>query len=194
MEPGLDKSHGYEAIAESFMRARNHRIGPAVVRSWCETLTAGSAVLDLGCGSGAPISEVLVEAGFTVWGVDASPTMIRAFQKRFPDAETECAAIADATFFGRTFDAAIAWGLIFLLPECEQAELIAKVATAIRPGGRFLFTAGKDPHRWNDGMTGEESISLGEEVYHELLLAQGLEVMDHATDEGENYYYFCRRR
>jgi len=187
----FDKSHGYEALAETFMRARNPRIGPDVVREWCRTLAPGSAVLDLGCGSGAPITEVLVEAGFAVYGVDASPSMIRAFQKRFPHAETECTAVEDATFFGRTFDAAIAWGLIFLLPEDVQAVMIARVAAALKSGGRFLFTSGREPARWKDGMTDEESVSLGAEAYEGLLLAQGLTVIGHASDEGENYYYFC---
>ena len=192
-KPSSDKSHGYEALAETFMRIRNHRIGPSVVREWCRTLVPGSEVLDLGCGSGAPISEVLVEAGLSVFGVDASPSMIRAFQKRFPNAETECAAVEDATLFNRTFDAAIAWGLIFLLPEDTQHTLIAKVASVLKPGGRFLLTSPQGAQRWKDSMTGEESVSLGAEAYEKLLAAEGIAVVGNAIDDGENYYYFCAK-
>ena len=187
----LDKSHGYEALAETFMRIRNRRIGPSIVREWCGSLASGSAVLDLGCGSGVPITEVLVEAGFAVYGVDASPAMIRAFQERFPQVEVECAVVEESTFFDRTFDGAVAWGLIFLLPADVQAVVIAKVAEALKPGGRFLLTSTREAVRWKDGMTGEESVSLGAEAYEAMLLAQGLALTGHAVDEGENYYYFC---
>jgi SAM-dependent methyltransferase len=186
-----DKSHGYEALAETFMRIRNRRIGPAVVREWCRSLPPGSEVLDLGCGSGAPITEVLVEAGFAVYGVDASPTMMHAFQERFPEAQAECCAVEKSALFAKTFDAAIAWGLMFLLPAEVQVTVIAKVAKALKPGGRFLFTSSREPVRWKDGMTDEESVSLGAEAYEALLLAQGLAVTGHAVDEGENYYHFC---
>ncbi len=186
-----DKSHGYEALAETFMRIRNKRIGPSIVRGWCGSLAPGSTVLDLGCGSGVPITEVLVEAGFAVYGVDASPTMIRAFQERFPHAEAEWGAVEESTFFDRTFDGAVAWGLIFLLPPDVQADVIAKVADALKPGGRFLFTSSREKQRWRDGMTDEESVTLGAEAYETMLLAQGLAVTGHAFDEGENYYYFC---
>jgi SAM-dependent methyltransferase len=186
-----DKSHGYEALAETFSRIRNKRIGPAVVREWCRSLPPSSEVLDLGCGSGAPITEVLVEAGFAVYGVDASPTMIRAFQERFPQARAECCAVEESAFFAKTFDGAIAWGLMFLLPADVQVAVIAKVAKALKPGGRFLLTSPREALRWKDGMTDEESVSLGAEAYEALLLAQGLAVTGHAVDEGENYYYFC---
>jgi len=189
-----DKSHGYEALAETFMRIRNKRIGPSIVREWCGSLAPGSAVLDLGCGSGVPITEVLVEAGFAVYGVDASATLIHAFRERFPEAQAQCAAVEESSFFDRSFDAAIAWGLLFLLPEAIQTSVIARVGRVLKPGGRFLFTAPREVVCWKDGMTDEESVSLGAEVYEAMLLAQGVAVTGHAVDEGENYYYFCMKQ
>lgn len=191
MPEKTDKSHGYEALAETFIRARNRRIGPAVMREWCRTLPAGATVLDLGCGFGQPITEVLVEAGFRVYGVDASAAMIRALRERFPDVETECAAVEESAFFGREFDGIVAWGLLFLLPAETQEIVIHKTARALRPGGNFVFTSPKAETRWQDGMTGEESVSLGAERYFELLSGAGFTVVDERQDEGENHYYFC---
>jgi 2-polyprenyl-3-methyl-5-hydroxy-6-metoxy-1,4-benzoquinol methylase len=187
-----DKSNGYEEIAEDFLRARNLRIGPAVVRDWSRSLAPGAAVLDLGCGFGA-ISQVLLEDGFTVYGVDASPSMIRAFKERFPEAPAECAAVEDSAFFHRTFDAIVAWGLIFLLSPDTQQLLIRKAAKALQSGGRFLFTAPREAVTWEDGMTGLESISLGASRYDELLQTEGLTVTGHDIDEGDNYYFFASR-
>ena len=72
-------------------------------------------VLDLGCGTGVPISQALIDHGFNVYGVDASPSMVAAFRCRFPKIPVECAAVQDSDFFGLTFDRVIAWGLFFLL-------------------------------------------------------------------------------
>lgn len=38
-----------------------------------------------------------------------------------------------------------AWGLLFLLTPGAQARVIEKVAVILNPGGRFLFTAPKEP-------------------------------------------------
>jgi len=74
-----DRSHGYERLAETFIRARNEWIGPDVVRAWAEECAPGSEVLELGCGHGA-MSQVLVDAGLKLWAIDASPTLLAAFR------------------------------------------------------------------------------------------------------------------
>jgi SAM-dependent methyltransferase len=187
-----DKSNGYDALAETFMRTRNPTIGPATVLEWAETLTPGSAILELGCGHGV-ISQALIGAGFAVYGIDASPRLIAAFRERFPGHPAECAPVEDATFFRRTFDAIIAWGLLFLLPLPVQKTVIGKVARGLNPGGRFLFTSPRDPHTWNDGLTGLESISPGLEAYEQMLHAEGLIRTGEAFDEGENCYHFVSK-
>src|SRR5687768_3167678 len=116
MTPSRDKSNGYEAIAEAFTRARRPSIGPTIVRKWAKGLEHGASVLDIGCGSGVPISETLVQEGLTVYGVDASETLAGKFRKRFPGANVDCSSVEESLFFSRTFDAVLAWGLMFLLP------------------------------------------------------------------------------
>src|SRR5258708_7507914 len=154
-------SCGYEEISERFVSVRNPVIGVETVREWSRTLPRGSSILDLGCGHGVPISQALVNAGFAVYGVDASAKMIAAFRKRFPDAPAECAAVEDSAFFNLKFDGVIAWGLLFLLPADVQAMVIGKVARALNRDGKFLFTAPQEAVTWRDALTGRESISLG---------------------------------
>jgi cyclopropane fatty-acyl-phospholipid synthase-like methyltransferase len=124
-------------------------------------LSAGATVLDLGCGAGLPISQALIERGFNVYGVDASPTMVAAFRANFPNAPVECAAVEDSDFFGQTFGGAVAWGLLFLLDAEVQCRLIGKVAGVLRGGGRLLFTAPRQSGSWRDAMTGRISIWTG---------------------------------
>lgn len=188
-----DKSNGYDASAHVFLRARNQRIGPTNVLKWSRLLPPGASVLDVGCGFGEPITKVLVEQGFDVFVVDASARMIEAFHERFPQVPTECAAIDEASLFDRQFDAVIAWGVIFLLPAELQPLAISKMAKALKPGGRLLFTSSRKPHRWKDGMTDMTSESLGEDVYARLLAENGIVLEGFDCDEGSNDYFFASK-
>ena len=188
-------SIGYEDVASEFMAGRGRSspgIGLSSVVDWSQTLPQGATILDLGCGTGMPISQALIERGFHVYGVDASPTLVTAFRARFPGVPIECATVEDSDFFGRTFDAVLAWGLFFLLDEELQRSLIKKIGGVLRSGGRLLFTAPKQSGSFPaDAMTGRPQFSLGYEEYRKALEAEGLSLVGTHTDEGENHYYFA---
>jgi SAM-dependent methyltransferase len=186
-EFAADGSNGYDAVADVFMSRRTEStIGVATVRRWTKLLPRAGAVLDLGCGHGAPISQILVDEGFTVFGVDASATMISVFRARFPEAPAEHCEVQDSAFFGRQFNGVMAWGLMFLLSEDAQARVIQKVAAALKPGGRFLFTAPRQACEWPDNLTRQTSRSLGSDAYCRLVESAGLILEDQAQDEGQN--------
>mgnify|MGYP001170042024 CR=1 FL=1 len=187
----MDKSNGYEEIAATFISARGtlHDVGTSSVRRWASMLPTAATVLDLGCGTGVPVTRTLMEEGITVYGIDASPTLVNAFRKNFPHAPIACEAAEDSTFFNRKFDGIIAWGLMFLLGEEPQELVIRKAAKALKSGGEFLFTAPYQQAEWRDLMTGRLSKSLGSQRYRELLSAAGLFVAEEFQDEGENHYY-----
>lgn len=188
MPDGLDRSGGWEAVAETFIRQRSN-IGVGTVQTWARSLPAGATVVDLGCGSGVPISQALIEAGHTVYGMDASPSMVAAFRRRFPELPVACEPVEQSSFFGRTFDGAIAWGLIFLLPEETQRAILHRVAQALTTGGRLLFTAPSQRYSWVDLSTGRRSQSLGADGYRAALADAGFVLAREYHDEGENHYY-----
>jgi hypothetical protein len=119
--------------------------------------------------------------------------MVAAFRARFPLAPAECIAAEDLHFFGRPFDGAVAWGLMFLLAPAAQSRLIRKVSRALKAGGRFLFTAPRQVCQWPDNLTGRTSISLGAEAYRRVLAGAGLVLVGEDDDEGENHYYFAAK-
>lgn len=188
----MDQSNGYERIAAEFLAhrgsGRSTGVGVNAVRKWASTLRPGAAVIDLGCGPGFPITEVLVAQGLEVFGVDASASLVRAFRRNLPNIPVSCEAVQESKFFDRTFDGVLAWGLMFLLSREDQCLLIRRVADVLVPGGRFLFTSPAEPVVWNDVMTGLESRSLGAEEYRRQLGAVGLTVTSEYEDEGQNHY------
>lgn len=188
-----DHSAGWNAMAAEFIVRRNPVIGVATVRKWAASLPAGASVLDLGCGHGVPISAALAGDGFAVYGVDASPDLAAEFKRRVPQGTVVCEAVEESTFFGLQFDAAVAIGLVFLLPADTQRHLIHRISAALHPGARFLFTAPTQCTTWPDLLTGRRSISLGEATYSAVLLEAGFELVGEYTDEGENHYYSARK-
>jgi SAM-dependent methyltransferase len=125
--------------------------------------------------------------------VDASAKMITAFRERFPSANAECAAVEESAFFSRQFDAVVAVGLMFLLRLDIQTLVIRKVATALNPGGKFLFTSPKECCTWNDLLTGRQSVSPGAEAYHQILRTEGLALLGEQVDAGGNHYFLVSK-
>ena len=190
-----DLSNGYEGVAAEFLagrgRAPSTAVGTRAVREWAQTLPPEANVIDLGCGTGLPITKVLVSEGLKVYGVDASPSFVEAFRRNLPEIPVACESVLDSSFFNRTFDAVIAWGLMFLLLPNEQRQLIQKMADILVPHGRLLFTssAGTEPLVWKDAMTGLESRSLGAVEYRKLLSEAGISVTREYEDEGQSHYF-----
>ncbi|GAO44163.1 class I SAM-dependent methyltransferase [Flavihumibacter petaseus] len=187
-----DNSNGYERKAREFIATRGsavHGIGAHELKQWVVHLKKGCTVLDLGCGTGIPGTKVLLDAGFSVYGVDAAPTMEAAFRKNFPGVPVACEPVETSVFFNRKFDAVVAIGLIFLLPAESQELVLKKVAGGLEEGGQFLFTAPTKTITWIDVLTDRGSVSLGAERYLALLSGFGLKLVSEFEDEGDNHYY-----
>ena len=187
-EPAQDWSSGWDAVASRCAVARSC-IGATSVERWARTLPTGAPVLDVACGTGAPITERLIAAGLDVYAIDASPTMVSMFRARCPAVPVACEPVEQSRFFDRTFDGAVAWGLLFLLTEDVQRLAIARIAGALVVGGRFLFTSPAQPLEWLDASTRRPSRSLGAAAYQSILASAGLTVVDEFDDEGDNHYY-----
>ncbi|HET6469253.1 MAG TPA: methyltransferase domain-containing protein [Geminicoccaceae bacterium] len=96
----------------------------------------GERILDLGCGDGV-LALHLQELGCTVVGVDAGPDMVRAAKERGVDARLMDGHALD---FRGEFDAVFSNAAMHWMLEPDR--VIAGVASALRPGGRFVGEMG----------------------------------------------------
>ena len=99
---------------------------------------AGERILDLGCGTGALTAEI-AERGAKILGVDRSEEMISQARKKFPTLEFEPLDARELRFSAE-FDAVFSNAVLHWIPEAEQ--VIAGVAHALKPGGRFVAEFG----------------------------------------------------
>jgi trans-aconitate methyltransferase len=98
----------------------------------------GERILDLGCGTGHLTSQI-AERGADVIGLDASASMIAQARQNYPKLKF---VLADARKFelGGGFDAVFSNAALHWIP--ESAPVIASVARALKPGGRFVLEMG----------------------------------------------------
>lgn len=98
----------------------------------------GERVLDVGCGTGV-LGRALAAAGAASTGVDASPAMIEAAQRRAGGLERYLVGDArrlDTVLPGERFDHA---ALVMCLQDLDPlAPVLAGVAGLLKPGGRMV--------------------------------------------------------
>ena len=100
---------------------------------------ADERILDVGCGTGH-LAARIAECGADVLGIDASPSMVELARRNYPGLRFELLDVLEMRFPSE-FDAVFSNAALHWMKEAP-AEVIACVARALRPGGRFVAEMG----------------------------------------------------
>jgi trans-aconitate methyltransferase len=149
-------------------------------------LPAGASVLDLGCGSGVPVGRFLAERGFSVTGVDASPTMISLCRNRLPHNEWVMADMRMLAL-GRHFGGILAWDSFFHLSCNDQREMFQVFAAHAAPGAGLMFNTGPSCGVAIGQYQGDPlyHASLDPAEYRELMEKAGFEIIAHVQNDSQ---------
>ena len=120
----------YERHAREWDADRNLHVSPWNDKPWRDRFVAAlpraASVLDLGCGSGAPVAKYMAECGLHVTGVDSSPTLISLCRQRLPDHEWLVDDMRSLRL-SRRFDGALAWDSLFHLTPRRPASDVRRL-------------------------------------------------------------------
>jgi SAM-dependent methyltransferase len=144
MDPKEIVRKGYDQVSYAYRSDTFdfEKSGYKVFLSWLEPfLKDHAAVLDLGCGNGVPVAQVLARR-FQVTGVDFSPVQISRANNLVPQAKFIQADMTQVDFPPESFDAVVAFYSIIHIPLAEQPALFHKIAHWLRPEGWFLGSVG----------------------------------------------------
>jgi trans-aconitate methyltransferase len=113
--------------------------------AWIDDLVAGlndgDPVLDLGCGNGIPVSQVLSER-FDITGIDISDVQVERARRLAPRATFRRADMTQIHFRPQTFAAVVSLFALIHVPVAQQPRLIERISGWLRPGGQLLATVG----------------------------------------------------
>lgn len=135
----------YDRVAQEFQAARNRSLfeKPSLDRMLgiAPRNVSPRRLLDLGCGTGAPIATYLAERGMAVTGVDGAASMLDLFCKTLPNAQAVHADMRTLDL-GCEFDAILAWDSFFHLSPNDQRAMFGIFARHAAPNAALLFTSG----------------------------------------------------
>jgi 2-polyprenyl-3-methyl-5-hydroxy-6-metoxy-1,4-benzoquinol methylase len=177
----LYERHAHDYVAD---RARLIQGEATWLDRFTRLLPQGATILDIGCGFGEPIARHLVEQGFAVDGVDASPTLISICRDRFPDRSWHTADMR-ALALGVSFHGLIAWNSLFHLSCDDQRSMFPVLRRHAAPGTALMFTSGPS-HGEAIGSYRDEPLyhaSLAPEEYCALLAAHGFRLVEHIVED-----------
>lgn len=136
-EAKLINEQAYDRIADWYLDWATTQASPRqryTEKVLANTTEASPRILELGCGSGVPISRMLLDRGAQVVGNDISPKQIEMAKARCPEGTFVCGDMTALTFAPASFDGAVGFYSVFHLPRAQQQPLLTKVLGWLKPG------------------------------------------------------------
>jgi ubiquinone/menaquinone biosynthesis C-methylase UbiE len=124
-------SHGFDLL----MLGRARRARAAIARR----LASCHAVLDLGCGSGGLAGELIAAGVPEVFGLDASPYLLREAARRHPQVRLVQGLAERNPFPTARFDGVGACFLFHELPVAEGDQALAELHRVLAPQGTLVM-------------------------------------------------------
>jgi len=106
-----------------------------------DRLKKGESVLDAGCGSGHPVTQILAK-NFQVTGVDFSLQQTRSANAELHNARFVCADLAHIPFRDSTFDAIVCFYALIHIPREEHRDVILNFHRILKPKGHAFICMG----------------------------------------------------
>ncbi len=176
----------YNKIASSFNASRKRSSVSTSVLTFTHSLKKGAHVLDVGCGSGIPITKYLVEKGMRVTGIDISSQLLDLAASNVPQGKFVKVSIS-AYQTDEKFDGIVAWDSLFHLQPHEHELVFEKLYKLLKEKGYLLFTHGGSKGQIIGEMYGEKFhySSPGPENIKGLLKGLGFTTLEWEVDSLE---------
>lgn len=193
----------YDRIASAYAKNRSTTIGLDYLEKFLILLesTKGNrstvSILDIGCGTGLPLTKQLVLSGAKVTGVDVSFEMLEKAKVNVPEASFIEGDILTIRF-NETYDGILAWDSLFHLPLDQQKQAIRKIASLLNPKGVLLFTAGGNAGELRSTMFDTEFYysSLSSKEYESILSEENCRLILNEIDDPRSKGHrviFCQK-
>lgn len=145
-----------------------------------------SKILDLGCGSGKPIADYLIQHDHKITGVDSSDVMIEMARQNFPE-QLWLQADMRTVELDQKFNAILAWDSFFHLTPDDQRQMFSQFVRFAQQGTVLMFSSGPSHGEAIGDLFGDAlyHASLAPEEYRALLKQSGFKVIKMVAEDVE---------
>ena len=186
----------YDEIAYEFNNLRSRDIGVIDIKNILDANFSNPNVLDLGCGTGFPIGNMVCKVAKRFVGVDSSKLMLEKFSDNIPDTEVYHLDMFDIDIINGTFDLIYGWGSVCHLSYDDQHKLFKIVPSKLNINGILAFTSGEHEEQCT-GFVGNLKVnhfSMGKFKYQIIMKQYGLDLIDANYCSGNFFLYQFRKK
>lgn len=133
---------GYNQIARAYLTERKKLKTSKYTAELMKLLHPGALVLDIGCGAGVPVDDVLMKNGFGVVGIDISPEQIRLARSMCRGGDYSVRDLNTLRHGELVVDAVVCLYTMFHVERIRHNDIVRVFASYLPPGGYLLITFG----------------------------------------------------
>lgn len=189
---------GYDRMANKYLSEREKLKTSKYLQQLMKYLPKNASVLDLGCGAGIPVDDILIKAGHEVLGLDISKEQIKLARKNCPRGDYAVADIAELKENEYQMDGIVCFYTLFHLPRTEHKKLLTVIHSFLQKNGMLLVTMGDREFEGRHVMLGEEmwSSQFGTTKNAKLVTDTGFEILLNEIDKsgGERHQIILARK
>ncbi|KAI1165895.1 methyltransferase [Nemania serpens] len=133
--------YAYDHISEWYLQWVESQKSPRerYAKKLLEELQPSPSILELGCGPGVPVLQLLLDQGAHVVANDLSTKHIEMAKARFPAAELLAGDMTALTFEPKSFHGVISLYTLFHLPRSRLKDMLTKIHGWLKPNGVFVL-------------------------------------------------------
>lgn len=189
---------GYNKVHPVYLSHRVDLKSSTYVQKLLRLLRPHSTILDLGCGAGVPVDDLLIKAGHSVKGFDISEEMIAQARRKVPAGDYAVRDVATLKAGEFVSDAVVCFYALFHLPRGQHGTILRTIHSFLPTGGILLITMGDKPF---EGFTDFYGVQMwwsqwGPTKNRELVQAAGFTILEDQIDRsgGESHQILLLRK
>lgn len=180
---------GYNQIAHLYNKNRDSFHSDKYLYKFIDLLPKQAEVLDIGCGDGLPVDQILIKKGFLVHGIDISSVQIDLARKNCPTGNYQVKDMMDLESNEFQVGGVVSFYALFHIPRSEHLQMLKKINSFLPTGGFLLITMGDKDFEGEHDLYGAKMYSshFGPTKNRQLIEQAGFEIMmdeiDHSARE-----------
>jgi 2-polyprenyl-3-methyl-5-hydroxy-6-metoxy-1,4-benzoquinol methylase len=185
-------------MANKYLSERDKLKTAKYLQQLIKYLPKNAKILDLGCGAGVPVDDILIKAGHEVTGLDISKEQVKLARKNCPRGDYAVVDIAELSMNEYQMDSVVCFYTLFHLPRTEHKKLLTIMQSFLQKNGMLLVTMGDREFEGRHVMHGEEmwSSQYGTAKNVQLVKDVGFEIIMDEIDRsgGERHQIILARK